>query len=228
MVFRVISAAIAAALITLSSLPAMAAAVQPSEFSATIIMKNDGSTSNAHLFYTPKKIRMEMRDQGSDDKSIIITRLDKEVVWMLMTSEEMYMEMSLDNEKQNPLIQGPGDIIKRERIGKDTIDGHPTIKEKVTFRKDDGKKDSIYSWTATDLGWPVKAEAIDGSWSYTFKDIKKGRQDPELFEVPKGYKRVSGLQPPSESYSDPEPPSPDYPEPTQPYIPDIPSPPLPW
>ncbi len=228
MVLRALSAAFAAIVISLITLPAMAAAAQPSEFSATIIMKNDGNTSNANLFYTPKKQRMEMRDPGSDEKSVIISRLDKEVVWMLMTSEEMYMEMSLDNEKQNPLIQEPGNIIKRERIGKDTVDGHPTIKEKVTFRKDDGKKDSIYSWTATDLGWAVKAEALDGSWSYTFKDIKKGRQDPELFEVPKGYKRMSGLQPPAESYADPEPPRPDYPSPPEPYVPDIPSPPIPW
>ena len=238
MVYRVMTAAFAAAVITLSSLPAMAAAAQPHEFSATIIMKNDGRTSNAKIFFTPQKQRMEFKEADSDGKSIIITRLDKEVVWMLITSEEMYAEMSLENEKKNQLVQDPDNIIKKERIGKDTVDGHPAIKEKITFRQGNGKKASIYSWTATDLGWPIKVEALDGSWSYTYKDIKKGTQDPELFEVPRGYQRVSGLQPPAGSYADadPEPPNPDYPEPPQPYypsppepyVPDIPSPPVTW
>lgn len=237
MVFRVLPAAFAAAVITLNSLPAMAATAQPPEFSATIIMKNDGSTSNAKIFYTPKKQRMEVRDPDSDGKSIIITRLDKEVVWMLMTSEEMYTEMPLENDKKNQLVQEPDNIIKRERIGKDIVDGHPANKEKITFRQDNGKKDSIYSWTATDLGWPIKAEALDGSWSYTYKDIKKGRQDPALFDVPRGYKRMSGFQPPADADQPepdyprpdyPEPPQPYYPSPPEPYIPDIPSPPMPW
>lgn len=228
MVFRVLSAAFAAAVITLNLQPAVAATAPTPEFSATIIMKNDGRTSNAKIFYTPKKQRMEVRDPDSGGKSIIITRLDKEVVWMLITAEEMYAEISLDNEKKNHLVQEPDNIEKRERIGKDTVDGHPAIKEKITFRQDDGKKDSIYSWTATDLGWPVKAEALDGSWSYTYNDIKKGRQDPELFEVPRGYKRISGFQPPAESYAEQEPPRPDYPSPPEPYVPDIPSPPVPW
>jgi len=236
MVFRALSVASAAAVITLSSLHAMAATAQPHEFSATITMKNDGRTSNAKIYYTPKKQRMEVKEAGSDGKSIIITRLDKEVIWMLMTSEKMYTEMSLDNEKKKPPVQEPDNILKRERIRKDIVDGHPAIKEKITFRQDDGKKDSIYSWTATDLGWPVKAEALDGSWSYTYKDIKKGKQDPELFEVPRGYQRISGLQPQAEAYAEPEPPSPDYPEPPQPYypsspeafVPDIPSPSIPW
>ena len=228
MVLRAMSAAFAAAVIMLSTPPSMAAAAQPPEFSATIVMTIDGNTSNAKIFYTPKKQRIEMRDPSSDEKSIIITRLDKEVVWMLMTSEDMYTEISLDNEKKNPLVDEPDNIVKREHIGKGTVDGHPAIKEKITFRQDDGKKDSLYSWTATDLGWQVKAEALDGSWSYTYKDIHRGTQDPELFEVPKGYKRISGFQPPGETYAEPEPPGPDYPSPPEPYVPDIPSPPIPW
>jgi hypothetical protein len=237
MVFRVLSASFAVAVISLNSLPAIAATAQTPEFSATIIMKSNSSTANAKIFYTPKKQRMEVTAPDSDGKNIIITRLDKEVVWMLMTSEEMYTEISLDNDKKNQLVQEPDNIIKRERIGRDTVDGHPATKDKITFRQDDGKKNSIYSWTATDLGWPVKAEALDGSWSYTYKDIRKGRQDPALFDVPKGYKRMSGFQPPvDEDQPEADYAGPDYHEPLQPYypslpdphVPDMPSQPVPW
>jgi hypothetical protein len=205
----------------LPSLPAAAAGKQP-EFSATLSIKEGGVTTDTRMHYTKNKQRMEMSDPSLGGKSVVITRLDKSVVWVLLPAEKVYMETPIAQQKSNPLGLDPDSIIKRERIGKGTVDGHPCIKEKVTVKEADGSTESMYYWEATDIGWPVKAEALDGSWSYTYKNIKTGKQDPSLFEVPKGYSKMDTTQQglPDMMQEPPGFPEPEMPEPdTEPSAP---------
>lgn len=223
-------------ILLIAAIPAAAAQVKARDFSATLVILEKGNTLNGRFHYTKDKQRLEMTSPDSGDKSIIITRLDKDLAWMVMPSQRMYMEMPIAQQKPNPLAEDSDKIIKREKLGKDTVDGHPCLKEKVTVKQDDGSKESMYWWLATDIGWPIQAEAIDGSWRYTYKDIKFGKQDRKLFEVPAGYHRMNAPR-----YGAPEPPDypeppdmaepPSYPEPPdapEPPIPSIPSPPTPW
>ncbi len=133
---------------------------------------------------------MEISDPESKDSAIIIIRLDEDIAWTLIPSEKLYMEMPIDLKDVNPLMR-EGDAVKRERIGTETIDGHPTVKEKVTLKEPDGNTSTAYFWQATDIGWPIQARAVDGSWRYTFRDVRQGRQDPSLFEVPEGYQKMT-------------------------------------
>jgi hypothetical protein len=57
---------------------------------------------------------------------------------------------------------------------------------------------------ATDINFPIKMAAIDGSWSIEYKNIKTLAAD-NLFDLPAGYKKMSipampamggGMQPP--------------------------------
>jgi hypothetical protein len=41
----------------------------------------------------------------------------------------------------------------------------------------------------------VKTAATDGSWWSEFKNIKTMPQDPALFEIPSGYKKMSFSMP---------------------------------
>jgi hypothetical protein len=173
----------------LPAMTAFAAGKQP-EFSATLMINEGGVKTDARMHYSKDKQRMEMQDESLGGKSVVITRLDRKLIWVLLPAQKMYMETPISQQKSNPLGLDPDSITKRERIGKETLDGHPCVKEKVTTKEADGSTESMYYWEATDLGWPIKAEAIDGSWSYTYKAIKTGRQDPSLFEVPKGYTKM--------------------------------------
>ncbi|MHB8173444.1 MAG: DUF4412 domain-containing protein, partial [Nitrospirota bacterium] len=182
-------------LFLLSSLPAFASRNNMSEmlrkmpeFSAVMTVYSGGNTQSMKFYYTKKKQRTEPIGKSAGS-SIIITRLDKDVVWMLMPKNMKYMEMKFNQKNSNPLTSGTG-AVKTERIGEDTINGHKCVKYKVTTKDENGERRTMYEWVAKDLGWPIQAEALDGSWRYTFTNIKVGRQDPALFEIPGGYERL--------------------------------------
>ena len=47
----------------------------------------------------------------------------------------------------------------------------------------------VYQWWATDINFPIKTEDVDGQWKQEYKNIKMGKQDDSLFEIPAGYKK---------------------------------------
>jgi hypothetical protein len=44
---------------------------------------------------------------------------------------------------------------------------------------------------ATDIKFPVKMAAVDGSWTMEYKNIKLGSQPASLFELPPGYNKMA-------------------------------------
>jgi hypothetical protein len=44
---------------------------------------------------------------------------------------------------------------------------------------------------ATDIKFPVKMAAVDGSWTMEYKNINMGTQPDSLFELPSGYKKMT-------------------------------------
>jgi len=196
------------------------------EFSAVMEAASDGTVTKTKVYFAKDRQRLEMSDAGTGEKVVMIVRPDKGVAWSLMPSEMLYMEIHIDPRDVNPLMRQK-DVVKTERIGPEDIDGRHTMKEKVTTREADGTTSAAYYWQSRDLGWPVQAAALDGSWRYTYRDIKQGRQDPSLFEIPAGYKKMdmpgSGMPggevaPPDEPESPDDLDTPDMPEP--PEVPD--------
>ncbi len=156
------------------------------EFSADTIMtfKGQGKTVGK-IYYKSDKFRMDIE---SPEKVITITRMDKKVVWNIMPSQKMYMELPF-NLNNKPMVEEKFEgEIERKYIGKETIDGHPTKKYLITYRSGN-KTDQVYQWWATDINFPVKTAATDSSWVQEYKNIKSGTQPNSLFELPKGYKK---------------------------------------
>lgn len=162
---------------------------QPREFSALIVTKSARMTQSMRMYFKEKKSRMEM--QGNSRYNIL--REDKQVMWMVMPDEKKYMEMPFKPFKpqEKPQIEKKimGEVSRAE-IGAEVIDGHPTKKYEITYKSGD-RTDKMYQWLATDLNFPIKTAAIDGSWSTEFKDIKIGHQPDSLFEPPAGYEKVT-------------------------------------
>ena len=155
------------------------------EFSADMVMTSGGTTTTSKIFTKGEKSRME--PQGQPTYSIV--RNDKKVMWMVMTDQKTYMEMTADP-KQAPQGDKVTGEVSRKLIGKETIDGHSTEKYEVTF-KDGNKTEKMYLWIATDIKFPVKMAAVDGSYTMEYKNIKMGAQADSLFEVPSGYKKMA-------------------------------------
>ena len=155
------------------------------EFSADMVMTSGGTTTTSKIFTKGEKSRME--PQGQPTYSIV--RNDKKVMWMVMTDQKTYMEMTADP-KQAPQGDKVTGEVSRKLIGKETIDGHSTEKYEVTF-KEGNKTEKMYQWIATDIKFMVKMAAVDGSYTMEYKNIKMGPQADSLFEVPSGYKKMA-------------------------------------
>jgi hypothetical protein len=49
----------------------------------------------------------------------------------------------------------------------------------------------LHQWWATDINFPVKTAADDGSWVMEYRDINIGSQPDSLFDIPSGYQKLS-------------------------------------
>jgi outer membrane lipoprotein-sorting protein len=155
------------------------------EFSADMIMTHEAGKTTSKMYYKPDKSRMEMK---SPEEMIVITRIDKKVVWNIMPSEKMYMEMPFSMKNKPMVDEKVEGEIERKYLGDETLDGHPTKKYLVTY-KSGNKTDQVYQWFATDINFPVRTADVAGSWVQEFKNIKIVSQPDSLFEVPAGYKK---------------------------------------
>ena len=157
------------------------------ELSATIVSTSAGQKVTMKMYMKPNKYRTDHEAAGSST----IFRKDLNKSWMIMKEQKTYMEMPGGKDEQ---IQTAEEKVKgevsRKKVGSETIDGHPTIKYEVTAKMGD-KVVKTYQWWATDINFPVKTAAIDGSWAMEYRDIRFGKQADSLFEVPSGYKKMT-------------------------------------
>ncbi len=155
------------------------------QFSADTVMTSGKIKTSGKIYFSGERFRMDMT---SPRAMTTITRLDKKVVWSVMPEQRMYMEIPF-NPKREPMVKDKvqGEI-ERKLIGTEAVDGHPAKKYLVTY-KSGGEKTQIYQWMATDLNFPVKTAAVDGSWTQEYKNIRLGNQPDSLFNVPAGYKK---------------------------------------
>lgn len=162
-------------------------AAMSQEFSAKMVSTTAGRTATSKVYMKAGKFRFENEAAGS----YTIARPDLKKVWVVMTAGKSYMEMAEAKEQENnvPTDKMKGEV-SRKAVGSETIDGHPTTKYEVTV-KSEGKTMTSYQWWATDINFPVKTAAVDGSWSMEYRDIKIGGQPDSLFEIPAGYKKMA-------------------------------------
>jgi hypothetical protein len=155
------------------------------ELSADFVTSHGEMTTSGKMYITPDKIRMDMN--YPQDMSAI-TRMDKKVVWNVMHDQKSYIELPFVEDRKPRIEKEYKGEIERKLVGKETIDGHPTEKYLISYTNR-GKTDQVYQWWATDINFPVKTEDINGKWKQEYKNIKMGKQDDGLFEIPEGYKK---------------------------------------
>jgi len=163
------------------------------EFSAdTVTTYKGGNKVTGKMYYKADRFRMDM---NVGDDMMVITRLDKKVVWNVMPSEKMYIEMAFDPKKK-PMVESKFEgEVERKEVGEEMIDGHPTKKYLVTYRSGNDTE-QVYQWLATDIKFPIKSAAVDGSWTQEFRNVKMATQPDNLFEVPPGYEKMEMPQMP--------------------------------
>jgi hypothetical protein len=159
----------------------------PAEFSAESIMKSGGHVIRSKVYVSGGKIRTESSAYGQ--KSISIIREDKNIAWMIMPAQKMYMEQKIPNEPV--VIKGgkmPGEL-KRKKVGSGKVAGVQCDKYEVIYKpKGQDAEMKTYQWISAN-GMPLKTAAADGSWYMEYRKLKVGKQPDALFELPAGYKK---------------------------------------
>jgi outer membrane lipoprotein-sorting protein len=155
------------------------------ELSADFVSSHGEFTTSGKMYITPDKFRMDM---SSPQNMSSITRMDKKVVWNVMHDQKSYMELPFVEERKPRVEKEYKGEIERKLVGKETIQGHPTEKYLITY-KARGNTDQVYQWWATDINFPIKTEDVNGKWKQEYKNIKMGKQDDSLFEIPEGYNK---------------------------------------
>jgi len=165
------------------------------EYSADQTMETADATVTGKVYVTPTRERREMNMSG--ETMTMIVRRDKKLGWTLMPSEKMYMEISFD-QVLNQQPENPDNYkIETTAMGTENINGVAAEKTKVVMtNKQDGNKMSGFWWVTKDgivVKMDVKAEqrGESGRIKLTLSNLKIGKQNPALFEIPAGYSKMN-------------------------------------
>ncbi len=184
------------ALVTCFQLPAANAEEASAPYSADYTLETADVAIQGRVYVAPGMERREMVMEGMT--MVNIRREDLRKLWMLMTDEQMYMEMSMGTKNPNQTMSdNPADYtVEMTEVGPETLDGLETIKHKVVMTSQDGSKMGGFWWKTAD-GITVKIDmlAIEEGSKMRFKQVLSnivvGPPDPSLFEIPPGYMNMS-------------------------------------
>jgi hypothetical protein len=124
------------------------------------------------------------------DKMVNIALPDKKVHYLVYPNMQSYAQMPIQNEE----AAKPESDFKVEitELGKETVDGHPCVKNKAVVTDKEGNKLESTVWNATDLkDFPIKIETTERGHKVTmlYKDVKLSKPDASQFEPPSDYKK---------------------------------------
>lgn len=161
-------------------------------FSADQVVTKDGKTTTAKVYATPTSMRTEGVQDGK--KYITILLYDRKVLWSLMPDEKMYFEMPIPAGAQvaagmKEMMKGVQ--VKQESLGSEQVGGYHCDKTRMTVTWQ-GVTGTTIEWAAKELGGFVVKKQDETTGELTeYKNIRLGPQDPSLFELPAGYKKMS-------------------------------------
>lgn len=162
------------------------------EYSGDTRMESADGVMEGVVYHAPGKERRETK-MGGESMTMII-RHDKQVMWMLMPDANAYMEMGLGQSKDKSDFSAYH--MDQTTVGEEDINGIKTTKSKVIMTKKDGGKLGGFWWT-TKEGIPLKMDmiSVEGKTKerivMELTNLKIGKQNPKLFEIPADYINMS-------------------------------------
>jgi uncharacterized protein DUF4412 len=157
-------------------------------FSADQVHTMGNKTTKGKVYASEKAFRIESEEKGK--KSISIMRFDRDVMWVLMPEQKMYMEMPFGG-ISDVAASLKGTKVQLAALGSEQVGPYHCDKARVqvTF---EGKAYTAIEWAAKELnGFVVKTQDEKGTWSTEYQNVRLGSQDPSLFELPAGYQKLS-------------------------------------
>jgi len=133
--------------------------------------------------------------QMAMDRVVCIVTPDKKAMQLIFPSLGAYVETPLPEEEAIALDK---DLkLHRTPLGKETIDGHPCVKNRVIMTDGKGQKAEAVVWNATDMkDFPVQMQMNDKQTTVVmrYNEVHLGKPDAKQFDVPAGFTKHSDMQ----------------------------------
>lgn len=159
----------------------------------------DGNTrfemdlANARGGKIPPNAAAQMKQMGMD-KMVTLSLPEKKVSYLLYPGLEAYVQLAV--EQSGASLNDADFEMKVTEIGKDKIEGHDCIKNKVVVTSKEGTKHESTVWNAEDLeGFPVRIETTEEGNLVVllFKGVALSKPDASDFTPPSGYTRYDNM-----------------------------------
>jgi len=134
-----------------------------------------------------------MKGMGMD-RMVMISRPDKKVTYTVYPGLQAYVEMPL---RDSDAAEAQSDFkVETAELGKETVDGHPCVKNRAVVTDKEGRKHESLVWNATDLkNFPIRIEQTEQDTTMTmlFKEIELSEPDVSLFDPPTDFKHYESM-----------------------------------
>jgi len=132
-----------------------------------------------------------MMKQAGMDKMVTVVRPDKKATIISYPGLKSYAEVPFtENEAAEEKVEFTD-------VGKESIDGHPCVKKKLTSTDSKGRPQEAFVWQATDLkNFPVQMQMAQRKNTLIVKFQPPKWEAPEaaLFDTPAGFTKYSSVQ----------------------------------
>ena len=126
--------------------------------------------------------------QAGMDRVISLFRPDKKTTYVLYPGTQSYLSMPLAKGEAEAFEKGLK--LEKSALGRETIDGHACVKNKVVVKNNQGPVLQAVTWNAADLkDFPVQIQMKEGQDAVRmrFTQIRFVKADPEQFNLPPTY-----------------------------------------
>ena len=138
----------------------------------------------------PAGVAAQLKPMGLD-QMVMVARPDKKAAYLVYPGMQSYVQTVVSDAESSATN---GDYkVETTELGKETVDGHPCVKNKIIVTGKDGAKHESTVWNAKDLkNFPVKIQTADTTM--LFKNVVLARPAASLFETPPDYTRYDDMQ----------------------------------
>lgn len=159
------------------------------EFSADYVSRSNGKTTRAQLYVKDDRWRLEHRGGVLTDlgyAGVSIVRLDKQVVWLLLSKRRQYLSLPLRPDHLIPLAETMEGETARVLVGEEKLGGHKSRLYDVTVGSG-VSAERYYQWVSVEHGVPLRTVSRDRDWSVEYEHVVFSKQPEFFFETPLGY-----------------------------------------
>lgn len=169
---------------------------RPISFSAEVVRsdsKQQGPSSKGMIYVGRGGIRTET---NQDQKTIwMIFKPEKKIVWTLFPKQKMYMERSGLSLEWPPLPDDENSPCRSEKFqcqknGWQTIDNRSVMHWKIAILGAKGKSSYAQLWVDPRLNVAIREHYADGL-IVEMRHIRETPPEDSLFDLPKGYRKVT-------------------------------------